>query len=561
MADSKLNAEYIPSFQDTEEVPVNFEDAVEVPEVSTFQGLRSGYDQGVTLGFGDELAGVFGGLGGLAGGDVRDFSDIYQEARDEARQENERIKKGAPIASLFGNMIGGAIPSALMAPAKLAQGLSLGQKALQGAKAAGQAGFAVGGLQGAGMSEAENALGVLQDTGVGAGLGALTGGLVGGGAPLAGAGLSKVSSTAKQIPAGLVDLLRKSQYGDDIAYATEKGLQGEFVMGPQAIARAEQNVIAAEKAAQDQLQKNLNASGLAQKTLLKENPNLKINLDPVYNEALDTLESTLTPTSGAEKAKDALREELFRLRDRAASGDILEAQAQKEGLKNLAKIGMPNDPFPKSPEVSRVAEKTEIDVRKALEKMFEGLDESNPLKKLNKAYESGKLAQEEFLPSAQDIMKSAKPFEPVTKNKLEQFEKLFKESQVKPAIPGVESAPEQIKKAGYEYLKTKNINKPVGEGLGRIVNTALSSAPKIANLAGMAVKSTSDAVKAIASMPSDKVLSLAQSLENSGNKRVAELLKQTLNTQGNAKNAALFMLSQDKNFKEAIFGLEEDSNK
>lgn len=567
MADNKDNSEYIPSFEDTEEVPASFENTVEVPqtatpEVSALQGFGTGLQEGATFGFADELAGAAGALGGLSGGDVRPMSEIYQEARDEARAENARIREGAPVSSFVGNIAGGAIPTALVAPAAIGKNLSLGQKALQGA----QNSWKLGGLAGLGTSEADNVQDALIDTGLGVVVGAGTGALL----PVATQGLGKGYDVAKtatsKVGSAVGNLFRKTSYGDDIGYALEKGLEGEFVVGPQAIAKAEQAVIDARDAAEKQITDSLKLSGKAKSAFLKKNANKVADLDPVYENALKELETIKAPTSPEETAKYALKAELERLqnRARASGGDLIESDAQKMGLQRLSKVGQISDPFPKSPETSRLAKNTSRAVRQAVEAPFEQPGQINPLGQLNQRYEAGAEAQD-LLPSLQDITKTSKQFEPGVKDKLAQFENLFKQA-VAPEVAeeaakqGTKLAPEQIKQAGYEYLKSKNINKPVGEGLGKLVSTALTSAPIFANVAGVAVKNISDAIQKVASLPSDKITVLADLLETAGKKYTADLLRQVLNTQGNARNAALFMLSQDKGFKQTIFGTDEENN-
>lgn len=74
----------------------------------------AGAQQGTTFGLADELGGAAGALGSKFGGDKRDLSDLYKEARDENRQEYKQKEEENPKAFMAGEL-----GSALLTPAAL----------------------------------------------------------------------------------------------------------------------------------------------------------------------------------------------------------------------------------------------------------------------------------------------------------------------------------------------------------------------------------------------------------------------------------------------------------
>lgn len=160
-----------------------------LPQVSEHQTTQSSvldpFVQGVTFGWGDEMRGaVQGGLAAAQGGD---FGSTYAQVVDESRNALERERQVNPVGS-FAAEFAGAIPTgiALGGPA-VAQGATLGARALAGAGV----GAAQGAAYGAGSASDDQRL-------EGATTGAVAGGALGAAAPYAGNALAQTIRRGQQ---------------------------------------------------------------------------------------------------------------------------------------------------------------------------------------------------------------------------------------------------------------------------------------------------------------------------------------------------------------------------
>lgn len=164
------------------------------------ESLSKGAQAGASFGFSDELAGLIGrGLEMLPGSSTSQDealkaqgfqlpeSPSYKSIRDAERAELAAAEHANPGSYLVGNVAGGAA----VLPAT-------GLNAAKGVAAASKAGALLGGVAGTGTSNAEDVAGLARDTATGAGLGALTGGLIelSPGAALTGAGIGAVGGAA-----------------------------------------------------------------------------------------------------------------------------------------------------------------------------------------------------------------------------------------------------------------------------------------------------------------------------------------------------------------------------
>ena len=147
-------------------------------EEASFQNrdaaLARGLQQGVTLGFADELkGGLAAGLEGLKSifddRPVLDtIKDTYTDKRDSERAKLERDRELNPNTAMIGNIVGSLAPTPAMV-GKIFQGA----KGLAGAVTKGSAtGAGVGAAQGLGYSEGETLGDVAKDTAIGGVIGA-----------------------------------------------------------------------------------------------------------------------------------------------------------------------------------------------------------------------------------------------------------------------------------------------------------------------------------------------------------------------------------------------------
>lgn len=136
--------------------------------------------QGVTFGFGDEIAGGIGGLMSAAEG--KGFQPGYEKVRDAKRADLQAYRERHPIVAPVAE-IAGALPTAALPVGAVARGASLGAKVGLGALA----GAGQGALYGAGAAE-----GGPENRAMGAVKGAAVGGAIGGALPIVGNVAGKV---------------------------------------------------------------------------------------------------------------------------------------------------------------------------------------------------------------------------------------------------------------------------------------------------------------------------------------------------------------------------------
>ena len=137
----------------------------------TLEGVARAAGQGVTFGFGDEIAGGVQALGRKLRGDEGSLRDLYDEEVASEREQLSRFREANPAAAL-GSEVAGTLPTLLIPGAGAARGASL---AARGARAVGS-GVAGAGLYGVGAGEG-GAARRLASGAAGAAAGAAFGGL------------------------------------------------------------------------------------------------------------------------------------------------------------------------------------------------------------------------------------------------------------------------------------------------------------------------------------------------------------------------------------------------
>jgi hypothetical protein len=152
---------------------VEFDDASApaAEQPSMLEAGARGAVQGVTLGFGDEVAGLAKALFSREGilGDSHQFAAKYRKGRDETRAANQAAKDAHGFAYGAGE-IGGVVASSFVPGLGVARGVGALKTAAQAAK--------VSGIAGLGASESEDIGGQLADAGTGAVLGGATAGVL-----------------------------------------------------------------------------------------------------------------------------------------------------------------------------------------------------------------------------------------------------------------------------------------------------------------------------------------------------------------------------------------------
>lgn len=553
-------------FEEGTDVDAAFEAGEDVlPEVSTSEGLLSGLQTGTALGFRDELAGAAGALGGKFGGDERPLSEIYKEAKAEELAEMQRVAEGAPKATLAGSVVGSGLLAGLTAPVAALKGTSLGRAAITGGAQAAKAGALLGSLQGLGESEAEDITGTLSDVGTGAALGGTLGGLAGAATPVAAAGLSKIASGLSTIGGGARKLLKATDFTDDLAASVEEGLKGKLVFGEGAKRRVERGVVEAQKEAEDQLLASLKEAGEAKAAALRAGESLgeRVDTAPIYQKALQENLEQMGPTLPEKEASSRLQKELMNLLDESDLTNLTAIDRQKRGLQRLSKMGMERDAYPQSPETSAISRRVSTQVKEALEKPFEETTGENILRAANRRFEAAKEA-EELLPQIQEVSKLSKDFQPALRNKFEQFSSLIDEAspeaKIQSVMTGSKPLVAKLTGAAEEFERVKRLSRGGISGMEQIWGAVATLPAKTLNLtalgANKATTTVNDAIRGLGNIPKQQVLTVADWYEKAGLTGVSSLVRQAAEKEGNAKNAALFMLSQNPDFKRSIFGDE-----
>lgn len=223
--------------------------------------IGAGAAQGLTLGFGDELAGGLHTVADLpkTGMDWEAIKKAYAANRDKIRAHNTSIENESPALYTGGNVLGAAAPIAFSGGAgAAAEAGALARSAPSLARIFGES-IATGGIAGAGASEADSLSGVGQDALEGAAMGAVV--------PAA---ITGVGAGARTVGKG-VKALGKTQVLQDLKDALVKTAEGGKLFGKEAkqgiIDRARALGIELGESARGSLNKAGEAVGAEEKAL------------------------------------------------------------------------------------------------------------------------------------------------------------------------------------------------------------------------------------------------------------------------------------------------------
>ncbi|MCL1067924.1 hypothetical protein L2735_14105 [Shewanella olleyana] len=140
------------------------------------QGIRDSLQQGLTLGFSDEIKGAANaGAKALMEFEATNFKENYEQARDAERLSMREFAEKYPNSAVGAELLGG-----LAAPAAGANWVGQGANALNRAGRTAMVGGVYGATEGAGSSEGKTASEVASDAAVGGGIGAVLSPVVGG---------------------------------------------------------------------------------------------------------------------------------------------------------------------------------------------------------------------------------------------------------------------------------------------------------------------------------------------------------------------------------------------
>lgn len=137
----------------------------ETPNISKVESLGRGTIQGATFGLADEISGGFEAAKDVLTTDKKlsDLSQLYEKRRDESRANFKAAEKANPGYYTAGEIAGGIASSVV----PMGAATSIGRAAIVGGRAGAVSGF--------GYSEGKNLKEVVQDTGIGAGMGLAAG--------------------------------------------------------------------------------------------------------------------------------------------------------------------------------------------------------------------------------------------------------------------------------------------------------------------------------------------------------------------------------------------------
>lgn len=259
-------------------------------------GLR-GVEQGLTLGFGDEINAALSTLLDTMSGRNKDLSiiDDYTKQRDESRAAFKAAEEAHPYISGAGNIAGG------LAPALLTAGVSLPAQGLAGAA---KLGIGYGALGGLGMSEADLTKGDLAGAGKDVALGSALGGLLGAGAHGAvdalGSTLKKAGGTLGGAAKSVASTPFELPIIEEPIQSFTKGLGGQKLYG-KGREDIQQKFIDVAETLPNDLAAATNIAGESKKAVLKQAD--KIDMNPWisgYKKILEGAKANLTAKPAAE---------------------------------------------------------------------------------------------------------------------------------------------------------------------------------------------------------------------------------------------------------------------
>lgn len=534
-------------------------------KMGVLEAAKTGYAESIP--FADRIGAIAGTLGAKAGGDTRDLGDVYNEVLPQVRQQQEadikQAREDQPLTAygsqLFGTlavpMPGGSVASEAAALGKLGLG--------KGLLAAGEAGLkqapkfaALGGLLGASNS---SDLTNVPETALNVGAGALGGALL---SPVASIGGELGSRALSGAGSGIGKALGSTEFTKDILEAGKTGLQkGKLIFGKAAREEASNNIINAQKETETALQKILKETGAFKEALLKgQEGNTQVDLQPIYQEALDKIVKSNPQTGPEVAAAERLTTEIQNLMDKARSGSLEIADKQKRGLQRLSKAGQGIEAaaFPASPEASSIYKQTSSAVKDAVEAPFETA-RGNELRSTNARYAAGKEA-EEILPSIAEASKLEKDFNPALASKIKDFEQKFNEAEsfiqkAEREAAGDPGAISRLKQAAEEYNRVRRLARG-GVGSVEQVAGALSTLPaKITSILGVVGNKVGKVISPIARaagatakevIPSrfQKLQQWSNELEAKGLSGIPDIAQEASKSDTAKKAAMIFSASQ-----------------
>lgn len=326
--------------------------------VSNTEAALRGAGQGATLGFEDELAGAahaplgaikkIGGYLGVEPSKTDEDIANYEMARNKEREANQRAETDHPYVYGGSQFAGAAIPTVLSGG--LGAEATLGEMALSGAR--------FGAASGLGGSNADTSKGLVEDTGMGAGVG----GVIGAAVPLAGKYVVKpvagaiAESPVGQMPAKVTQYLAK-KFGKVYANVPEEMTQEYIDRGGNISARPADQIMDDLSSRYEKAQSGLDSAKIANESAKDAAGEAKFNAQNEFvdqrfqaKNAADEAKAELDQSFAAKKEalqnsnvqhlKEPITKSIDELKSQVIKGsqDAMEVLGKQQGAVQIAPI-------------------------------------------------------------------------------------------------------------------------------------------------------------------------------------------------------------------------------
>jgi hypothetical protein len=557
-------------------------------QISKMESFGKGVQQGATLGNADEIQGaipagmdkiqsLLASLGLLSKspsdvnselaakgftGDLgpQDSTEMYQQARDSSRKDYNAASAANPLSSLAGNAIGSALTLG-MAPARLVSPMGAapeGAGILQAMTTGAANAAPVAAIAGSGMSNSDLTKGdiggyaedVAKDTALGAGVGAA---------------LPAISTVGKSVANGI----SQSKTMQDVLEAYRAGKDKLKLSDPETMKNLRDSLKSSAADASDKIQSTI-------QNLFKQKSDILSNLEDtgVKSNVKDVLQTFADQANGSigvmrpeenQMINDAIAKTMIGGNERspqelenliATFKDLKANVNTPTGMKsvNNAVQGLQQIQNNLDPQLQQINNKAFQTIDAA-----EALTGKNPLDYLNGKKD---LAMDNTLANKleqQGNYKVSSDLGDILDNGLQ----TSKNAKISPLSELVPDAAQGIKNTAQDATRldlAKRMQGETGKGFwAGISDAVMTSAPKLSNATGRAVENNTNflqqGISKLSSATPDSIQELSSRMAATGGaagKQFANVLSESLNKNGQSRNAIIFGLMQDPTFR-ALF--------